>query len=65
MTDEDYAQAHDPDEDDPDEDDDEEEDDDDFDEDETPRHFATIEALEEHLQEEYAILGFDETVYFD
>jgi hypothetical protein len=65
MTDEDYAQAHDPDEDDPDEDDDEEEDDDDLDEDETPRHFATMEALEEYLQEEYAFLSFDETVYFD
>lgn len=63
MTDEDYAQAHDLDEGDPDEDDDEDEDD--LDEDETPRHFATMEALEEHLQEEYAILGFDETVYFD
>jgi hypothetical protein len=65
MTDEDYAQAHDPDEDDLDEADDEEEDDDDLDEDETPRHFATMEALEEYLQEEYAFLGFDEIVYFD
>ncbi|MBQ7324587.1 MAG: hypothetical protein IJW98_02470 [Clostridia bacterium] len=63
VKDEDYAQVHDPDGDDLDED--EEEDDDDPDEDETPRHFATIEALEEHLKEEYAILGFDETVYFD
>ena len=63
VKDEDYAQVHDPDGDDLDED--EEEDGDDSDEDETPRHFATIEALEELLKEEYAILGFDETVYFD
>ena len=37
----------------------------DLDEDETPPLFATVEELEEYLQEEYAILGFDETVYFD